>query len=176
MLELSFSSRLDQGSYIIFVAKTAPKKIGALICSIKFFSPEIALHLYKSTIWVSMEYCCLVWAGALNYYLDMSGKLQKQVFRTFGTSLAASFEPLDHCRNVASLRLFYCYYFGICSSDLSQLIPLRYSRGRSTCYYDRLHHFSVTIFRCHKDVYVNSVFPHTGRFWNSLPIECFLLT
>ena len=43
-------------------------------------------------------------------------------------------------------------------------------------YSDRLHDFSVTIPRCYKDDYVNSFFPHKSRLWNSLPIECFLLT
>ena len=62
------------------------------------------------------------------------------------------------------------YYFGrCCSSELAQLVPLPYSRGRSTCYSDGLHDFSVTIPRCYKDVYVNSFFPRTARLWNSLP-------
>ena len=64
MLGLTFSFNLDWGSYIISIAKTASKKIGALICSMKFLSPEVALYLYKSTICPSMEYCCHVWAGA----------------------------------------------------------------------------------------------------------------
>ena len=46
---------LDWGSYIISIAKTAFKKIGDLICSRKFLSPEIALHLYKSAIWSSYK-------------------------------------------------------------------------------------------------------------------------
>ena len=50
MLGLTFSSKLDWGSYIISIAKTASKKIGTLICSMKFLSPEVALYLYKSTI------------------------------------------------------------------------------------------------------------------------------
>ena len=50
ILALTFSSELDWGCYIDFVAKTASKKIGALICSIKSLSPEVALYLYKSTI------------------------------------------------------------------------------------------------------------------------------
>ena len=57
--------------------------------------------------------------------------------RTVGPSLAASLEPLAHRRNVASLSLFYRYYFGRCSSELAQLVPLPYSRGRSTRYSDR---------------------------------------
>ena len=50
MLVLTFSSKLDWGSHNISVAKTASKKIGALIHSMKFLSPKVALYLYKSTI------------------------------------------------------------------------------------------------------------------------------
>ena len=176
MLGLTFSSKLDWGSYIVSIVKTASKKIGALICSMKFLSPEVALHFYKSTIWPCMEYCCHVWAGAPSCYLELLDKLQKRIYGTAGPSLAASLEPLVHCQNVASLSLFYRCYFGRCSSELAQLVPLPYSRGRSTHYSDRLHDFSVTIPRCYKDVYVNSFFPRTARLWNSLPIECFPLT
>ena len=63
MLVLTFSSKLDWGSYITSTAKTASKKIGALICYMKFLSLEVALYLYKSTICPCMEYCCHVWAG-----------------------------------------------------------------------------------------------------------------
>ena len=77
--------------------------------------------------------------------------------------------------NVASLNLFYKYYFGRCSSELAQLLPFAFSWGSSASYSDRLHDFSVTIPRCYRDVYVNSFFPHTARLWSSLPIECFPL-
>ena len=56
MLGLTFSSKLDWGSYMISIAKTASKKIGVLSHSIKFVSPEITLYLYKSTICPFMEY------------------------------------------------------------------------------------------------------------------------
>ena len=60
MLELTFSSKLDWGSYIISIAKTVSKKIGALIHSMKFLSPEFPMYPYKSTICPCMEYCCHV--------------------------------------------------------------------------------------------------------------------
>ena len=123
-----------------------------------------------------MVYCCHVWAGAPSCYLDLLDKLQKRICRIVGPSFTASLEPLAHCRNVASLSVFYRYYFGRCSSELAQLVPLLFSRGRSTCYSDRFHDFSVTIPRCYKDVYVNSFFPRTAKLWNSLPRECFPLT
>ena len=145
MLGLTFSSKLDWGSYIISIDKIASKKIGALIRSMKLVSPEVSLCLYKSTIHPCMEYCCHVWAGAPSCYLDLLDKLQKWICRIFGPSLADSLEPLAHRQNVASLSLFYRYYFGRCSSELAQLVPLLFSRGRSTRYSDRLHDFSVTI-------------------------------
>ena len=45
MLGLTFSSKLDWGSDIISIAKTASKKIGALTRSMKVLSPEVALYL-----------------------------------------------------------------------------------------------------------------------------------
>ena len=142
----------------------------------KFLSPVVALYLYKSTIWPCKEYCCHVQASAPSCYLELLDKLQKQIWRTVGSSFAASLEPLACLQNVGSLSLFYRYYFGRCSSELAQLVPLLYSRGRSTHYSDRLHDFSVIIPKCYKDVCVNSFFPRTARLWNSLPIECFPLT
>ena len=142
----------------------------------KFLSPEVALYLYKSTIHPCMEYCCHVCAGAPSCYLEMLDKLQKRICRTVVPSLAASLEPLAHGRNVASLSLFYRYYFGRFSSELAQLIPIPFSRQRSTHYSDRLHDFSVTIPICYKDVYFNSFFPRTAGRWNSLPTECFPFT
>ena len=81
-----------------------------------------------STIRPCMKYCCHVWAGAPSCYLELLDKLQKRICRTVSPSRAASLEPLAQCRNVASLGLFYRYYFGICSSELAQLVPLPYSR------------------------------------------------
>ena len=61
MLALNLSSKLDWGSSVISIAKTASKKIVALIRSIKFLFPGVAWYLYKSTIHPYMEYFCHVW-------------------------------------------------------------------------------------------------------------------
>ena len=127
MLGMTFSSKLDWGSYIMPIAKTGSKKIGALIRSMTFLSPEVALYLYKSTIRPCMEYCRHVWAVAPSCYLDLLDKLQKQICRTVVPSLAASLEPLAYCQNVASLSLFLRYYVDRCSSELAELVPLSYS-------------------------------------------------
>ena len=94
--------KLDSGSYIISIAKTASKKSGTLIHSIKFFSPKVALYLYKSTIFPCMKYCYHVWVGAPSCYLELLDNLPKQICRTVDPSLGASLEPLAHRRNMAS--------------------------------------------------------------------------
>ena len=137
MLGLTFFSQLDWGSYIVPIAKTISKKIGALIRCMKFLSPEVALYLYvyKSTIRSCMEYCCHVWVGAPSCYLELLDKLQTQICRTVGPSVAASLESLAHRWNVASLSLFYYrYYFGRSSFELAPLVPVLSSRGRFAHY------------------------------------------
>ena len=106
----------------------------------KFLSPEFVLYLCKSTIRPCMEYCCHVMAGASICYLELLDKLQKKIRRSVCPSLATSFELLAHHQNVASLSLFYRYYFGRCSCELVQLAPSLFFRVRS------IHYFSSMIF------------------------------
>ena len=51
MLGLTCSFKLDWGSYLISIVKTATKKIETFIISIKILPPEVPLCLYNSTIW-----------------------------------------------------------------------------------------------------------------------------
>ena len=175
MLGLTFFSKLDWGSYIIYIAKTASKNIVVVIRSLKFLSPEVALYLYKSTIRWYMEYCSHVRAGAPSSYLELLDKLQKWICRTAGPSLAASLEPLAYRRNLCSLSLFCRYYFGRCSSELTQFVPLPYSQGGLLVILIGCMVF-FTIPRCYKDVSISSFLPRTARLLSFLPKECFVLT
>ena len=87
LLGLTFSSKLDWGSYIISIAKTAPKKTRTLFYSTKFLSLEVALYLYELTIRPCIEYCCHVWGGAPSCYLELVDKVQKWICRTVGSVL-----------------------------------------------------------------------------------------
>ena len=59
---------------------------------------------------------------------------------------------------------------------MAEMVPLPFSRGRSTRYSNRFRDFSVTIPRCYKVVNTNSFFPCTTRLRDSLTMECFSLT
>ena len=62
MLGLTVSSKLDWGSYIISISKSAFKKIGSLICSMKILSPEVALYLYDMAMY-GILLSCLGWCS-----------------------------------------------------------------------------------------------------------------
>ena len=132
MFGLTFSSKFDWGSFIISIAK---ENWSFNSFYEVYFSWGCSVSL-QSTIRPGMEFCCHVWAGAPSCYLELLDKLQKRICRTVGPLLAASLEPLAHRRNVACLSLFCRYYFGRCSSELAQLVPLSFSRGTSTRYSD----------------------------------------
>ena len=114
------------------------------------------------------SYIPLIWKDSITH---MHGLV---VYVKEGLSFALSFVWKSLVFQIVGWSLKY--YFDRCSSELAQVVPLPYSRGRSTHYSDRLHDFSVPIPNCYKDVYVNSYFPCRARLWNSLPIECFPLT
>ena len=80
--------------------KTAFKKNGALIRSMKFLSPEVSRYCYKSTIQPWLEYCYHVWASEPSFYLEMLDKLQKQIW-TFSWTLGL----LSKCSQLKSLLL-----------------------------------------------------------------------
>ena len=115
-----------------------------------------------------MEYCCHIWTGASNCYLDMLDKLQKRFYKTVDSSFAASLKTLAHRWNKASFSLFYRYYF---SADMNWL-----NRPHYLISSNRLHDFSVSISICSKDVYVNRVVPLAAGQWSFLSAECFPLT
>ena len=72
MLGLAFSSKLDWGSYIISIAATASKKIGALIRSMKFLSPmrllRISINLPYAHVWNTNVTSGLVIQGVLKLF------------------------------------------------------------------------------------------------------------
>ena len=144
MLGLTFSFKLDWGLHYLY-CYSCLQEYWRLDSFYEVSFSEAAPHLYKSTIHPCMEYCCHICAGACSCYLELLNKLQIWIFSTISPSLATSLEPLAHHQNVASVSLFCRYFFGRCLSELAQLVPLPFSQGRPTHYFDRLHDFSVTI-------------------------------
>ena len=125
MLGLSSSSKLVWNFYIVSIANTASKKIGALIRFMKFLPSEVAFNLYRSTIQSCTQYCCHFWTGGPSQYLDTLDKLHN-LFGYWAIGYSSLF-----CR----------YYFGRYSFQLAELDSLLDSLGRSTLYSNVLNYF-----------------------------------
>ena len=69
-----------------------------------------------------MKHCGHAWTVAPNCYLVLSDKLQKQAHKTFDPTIAASVEPLAHCRDIVRYKSFL--YITLVDIDLNrELVP-----------------------------------------------------
>ena len=133
LLGLTVSSDLSWKKYIESISKKVAQRIGSLYRASRYLTPESMLYLYKSTIRPLMEYCCHVWAGAPKTHLQLLDRVEKRAKNLIGQPLANELLPLSVRRDVASLSLFYRYYFGRCSSALSESAPKPKVFSRGTC-------------------------------------------
>ena len=102
--------------------------------------------------------------GAIGVKMDASVLEERSSFKVLWFTFSSKLDWGSYIISIAKT-----------DSKLAELVPIPYSRGRSTRYSNRLYGYSVTIPRCYKDVNINSFFPRTTWLWNSLPIECFPL-
>ena len=58
-----------------------------------FFSSDVAMYLYISTIWPWMECCCHEWDGAPSCCLEMLDKFRKSICMPVGLYFDVSLEP-----------------------------------------------------------------------------------
>ena len=88
-------------------------------------------------------------------------------------SLTSTLDPLSLRRKVASLSLFYCYYFGHCSDELAACIPPPMAQPRSTRQATFAHNYCVELSNARINRFSYGFFPSTSHLWNSLPSSVF---
>merc|ERR1712105_380531 len=88
-------------------------------------------------------------------------------------NLASSLDPLSLCRKVASRSLFYRYYFGYCSVELSGCVPPPLRRPCNTRQASHSHRYSVEICNPRLNCCGDCFFPSTSKLWNSFPESVF---
>ena len=172
MLGVTISSDLSWKPHIQEIAKSASNKLGILFRCRPFFTCEQLLRIYKGLIRPCLEYCSHVWGGSSStYILD---RVESKAFRLINSPNHTSQLPsLQLRRNVASLSLFYRYYFGRCSEELSYCVPRPKSWGRSTRLASASHNYCVDVGPLRIDRYSSCFFPSTAKLWNSLPPSVF---
>ena len=126
---LTFTRPMDWKPYIQSIAKAASRKMGSLYRAQLF--PFSWIHLVSVQIYNSAMYG--VPGGApKSHVLDLLDRVQNRVISLVGSGQSSDWQALSHRMDVASLSLFYRYYYGKCSSELADLVPPKFVNVRST--------------------------------------------
>ena len=113
------------------------------------------------------------WAGASRSHLSALDRVERRARNLVGHSLAKELQPLSVRRDVASLSLFYRYYFGSCSPMLAECVPSGKVFPRSTRAASASTEYSVQLERSRTVNRSNSFFVRTSQLWNKLPPSTF---
>ena len=112
------------------------------VCLCLSLSLSVSVSLSLSLCLCLSVSLCLCLSLSLSVSVSVSVSLCLCLCLCLCLSVSVSFlELLDKLqkRITGLLILFYRYCFGRCSCKLAQLVPLPFSRGKSTRYSDRLH-------------------------------------
>ena len=172
-LGLAVTKDLSWKPYIQSISKQAAQRIGSLYRASSYLPPQTVCYLYKSTIRPLMEYCCHLWAGAPQTHLNLLERVEKRVKNLMGEKLASKLQPLSVRRDVASLSLFYRYYFGRSSSAVNECVPKPKIFSRSTRRANALTCYNVSLERARTVSRSKSFFVRTAQLWNQLPQTTF---
>lgn len=175
MLGITISNNLSWENHVRSIAKSASQKLGFLFRAKSYFTSSQLLMIYKAQIRPVLEYCSHIWSAAPKHILKLLDSVQKRAIRLVGdASLTNSLTCLEHRRRVGDLSLFYRYFHGRCSSEISSTIvpPLAVS-SRLTRQAQSSHPFVVTLETCRTSLFKDSFIQRTARLWNSLPREVF---
>ncbi|KAL7630966.1 UNVERIFIED_CONTAM: hypothetical protein RMT77_018746 [Armadillidium vulgare] len=119
-----------------------------------------------------MEYCSHIWGGSgFTRLLDRVESKAKRIINCH--ALSNSLDSLSLRRDVDALSLFYRYFSGKCSRELSTRVPPPLRRPRSTRGAMSAHQFCVDIGNSRLVRCGASFFPATSVLWNSLPSSVF---
>ena len=151
---------------------TISKKLGVLFRCKQYFNSDQLFKLYTGFIRPCLEYCSHIWGSSP--YTSLLDRIESKAIRLIGDpSLTSTLDPLSLRRKVASLSLFYRYYFGHCSDELATCIPPPMARPRSTRQATFAHNYCVELSNARINRFSDGFFPSTSHLWNSLPSSVF---
>src|ERR1044072_6325135 len=166
ILGVSFSRDLFWKDHITSLSKHASKMLSILRRLHNYFTPPQLLALYRGVVRPCMEYASHIWCGST--HRDLLNKVESRAFRLINSPvLTNSLQSLSTRRIVASLSLYYRYYNGHCSSELSRCIPPPLRRARATRLSTQYHPFSVQLSDPRLNRYALSYMYSTGKGVNT---------
>ncbi len=120
-----------------------------------------------------IEYTSHVWGDSTHTALLDRVDPRLRLFDSSVLLFSPSLLPLKFCHQVASLSIFYCYFYSNCSSELANCMPPPPTRPRCICLSTQAHPFIVQIPYTRVNQHLHSFIPFTGKLWNDLPLSVF---
>ena len=146
--------------------------MGVLFQCKQYFNSAQLFKLYTGFIRPCLEYRSHIWGSSYTSLLD---KVESKAIRLIGDPfLTSTLDPLSLRRKVASLSLFYRYYFGHCFDELAACIPPPMARPHATRQASFTHKYCVELFNARISRFSDGFCPSTSRLWNSLPSSVLL--
>ena len=162
ILGLQISSSLSWRDHIFQIAKSASKKLGVLFRCKQYFNSAQLFELYTGFIRPCLEYCSHIWGSSP--YTSLLDRVESKAIRLISDpSLTSTLDPLSLRCKVASLSLFYRYYFGHCSDELAACIPPPMARPRSTRQATFAHNYCVEFSNARINWFSDGFFPSTSH-------------
>jgi hypothetical protein len=174
ILGVSFSRDLTWKDHVVSLTKQASKRLGVLRRLQRFFTSDQLLALYKGIVRPCMEYASHIWGYSPPSHTVLLDRVEARAFRIINDPVLTNcLQSLSTRRIVASLSLFYRYYNGHCSSELSNRLPPPLRRVRATRLSIQSHPFSVQLVNPRLDRCARSFIYKTSGVWNTLPPNVF---
>ena len=105
-----------------------------------------------------MEYCSHIWGSSP--YTSLLDRVESKAISLIGDpSLTSTLDPLSLRRKVASLSLFYSYYFDHCSDELAACIPPPMAWPRFTRQASFAHNYCVELSNARINWFSDGFFP-----------------
>ena len=146
--------------------------MGVLFRCKQYLNSAQSFKLFTGFIRPCLEYCSHIW-GSFPYTSLLDRVESKAICLIGDPSLTSTLDPLSLRRKVASLFLFYRYYFDHCSDELVACIPPPMARPRSTWQASFAHNYYVELSNARINQFSDDFFPSTSLLWNSLPSSVF---
>jgi len=174
LVGITFEQDLNWHGQVSSIATSAAKKLGFLFRARKYFSPSNLYTLYVSQIRPCMEYCSHIWGSASPSTLKILDSIQRKAVRLIDDpNLTGRLPSLAHRRAVGDLSLFYRYFHGLCSEELSSIVPPLDSPNRDTRRTSHMHPFTVQLPTHRTSTFSRTFIPRVSRLWNQLPVHVF---
>jgi hypothetical protein len=177
ILGIHLNDKLIWREHVLGVVRNASRRLGFLRRCKRYFSSLNLADIYKAYIRPLLEYNSHLWIGAPPSTTLLVDRIQRRAIRLIGDSrITDKLDSLEHRRNVGALTLFYRYFHGRCSAEISSIMPPVRVHPRATRQAINAHPFAVDNSFCRTVKFRGTFIAHTSTIWNSLPPTVFPIT